>query len=63
MGGVAPLSFINSLPLAGLCKDLNFYLTYSHCHDMDAQKDEVLTNQSVCAIDSVGKIRCRKIVD
>ena len=47
MGGVAPLSFINSLPIAGLCKDLGFYLTYSHCCDIDAQKDEVLTNQSV----------------
>lgn len=47
MGGIAPLSFINSLPLADLCKDLGFYLTYSHCYDIDSQKYQVLTNQSV----------------
>jgi hypothetical protein len=46
MGGIAPLSFINSLPLAGLGKDLGFYLTYSHCYDIDSQTDEVSIGQS-----------------
>jgi hypothetical protein len=47
MGGITPLAFINSLPIAGLCKDLGFYLTCGHCYDMYFQKDEVLTNQSL----------------
>jgi hypothetical protein len=47
MGGITPLSFINSLPIAGLGKDLGFYLTYRRCCDTDSQKDEVSINQSV----------------
>lgn len=47
MGGITPLFFIKSLPLAGLCKDLGFYLTYGRYYDIDSQKNEVLTNQSV----------------
>ncbi|TAH22802.1 MAG: hypothetical protein EAZ10_13970 [Oscillatoriales cyanobacterium] len=47
MGGITPLAFIKSLPIAGLCKNLGFYLTCGHCYDIYFQKDEVLTNQSI----------------